>query len=153
MGDGPSAPQSGRGPAIGAARFPRANRRTTWRHWRLTKREASRSAFHNLTAPGHSLSESASIRAWWKLGAALARADVDRYQACKRMWTEQHTRKIQVSALGRLPKAISENELLRSSVSSAVAVLPEIHIQWPFRTTHAPWEYRQLRRAPEVLRA
>jgi hypothetical protein len=42
---------------------------------------------------------------------------------------------------------------LQSPVSSAVAVLLEIHIHWPFRTTHVPWEHRELHRAPEVLRA
>ncbi len=35
-----------------------------------------------------------------------SRADVDRYPAFKRMWTEQHASKTQVSALGGLPKAI-----------------------------------------------
>jgi 5-methyltetrahydropteroyltriglutamate--homocysteine methyltransferase len=35
-----------------------------------------------------------------------SRADVDRYPEFKRMWTEQHAGKTQVSALGGLPKAI-----------------------------------------------
>jgi len=35
-----------------------------------------------------------------------SRADVDRYPEFKRMWTEQHASKTQVSALGGLPKAI-----------------------------------------------
>lgn len=35
-----------------------------------------------------------------------SRADVDRYPQFKRMWTEQHASKTQVSALGGLPKAI-----------------------------------------------
>jgi 5-methyltetrahydropteroyltriglutamate--homocysteine methyltransferase len=37
-----------------------------------------------------------------------SRADVDRYPEFKRMWTEQHASKTQVSALGGLPKAIGE---------------------------------------------
>jgi 5-methyltetrahydropteroyltriglutamate--homocysteine methyltransferase len=35
-----------------------------------------------------------------------SRADVDRYPEFKRMWTEQHAGRTQVSALGGLPKAI-----------------------------------------------
>ncbi|MGB6535436.1 MAG: cobalamin-independent methionine synthase II family protein [Xanthobacteraceae bacterium] len=35
-----------------------------------------------------------------------SRADIDRYPEFKRMWTEQHASKTQVSALGGLPKAI-----------------------------------------------
>ena len=35
-----------------------------------------------------------------------SRADVDRYPAFKRMWTERHAGRTQVSALGGLPKAI-----------------------------------------------
>jgi 5-methyltetrahydropteroyltriglutamate--homocysteine methyltransferase len=37
-----------------------------------------------------------------------SRADVDRYPDFKRMWTEQHASRTQVSALGGLPKAIGE---------------------------------------------
>jgi 5-methyltetrahydropteroyltriglutamate--homocysteine methyltransferase len=37
-----------------------------------------------------------------------SRADVDKYPEFKRMWTEQHASKTQVSALGGLPKAISD---------------------------------------------
>ena len=37
-----------------------------------------------------------------------SRADVDRYPDFKRMWTEQHASKTQVSSLGGLPKAIDE---------------------------------------------
>ena len=37
-----------------------------------------------------------------------SRADVDRYPDFKRMWTEQHASKTQVSALGGLPKAIGD---------------------------------------------
>ena len=37
-----------------------------------------------------------------------SRADVERYPDFKRMWTEQHATKTQVSALGGLPKAIGE---------------------------------------------
>jgi 5-methyltetrahydropteroyltriglutamate--homocysteine methyltransferase len=37
-----------------------------------------------------------------------SRADVDRYPEFKRMWTEQHASKTQVSALGGLPKAVGE---------------------------------------------
>ena len=35
-----------------------------------------------------------------------SRADIDRYPDFKRIWTEQHASKTQVSALGGLPKAI-----------------------------------------------
>src|ERR1700758_256388 len=35
-----------------------------------------------------------------------SRADVDRYPDFKRLWTEQHASRTQVSALGGLPKAI-----------------------------------------------
>jgi 5-methyltetrahydropteroyltriglutamate--homocysteine methyltransferase len=37
-----------------------------------------------------------------------SRADVDRYPEFKRIWTEQHASRAQVSALGGLPKAIGE---------------------------------------------
>ena len=37
-----------------------------------------------------------------------SRADVDRYPEFKRVWTEQHASKTQVSALGGLPKAIGD---------------------------------------------
>jgi 5-methyltetrahydropteroyltriglutamate--homocysteine methyltransferase len=37
-----------------------------------------------------------------------SRADVDRYPDFKRMWEQQHANKVQVSALGGLPKAIGE---------------------------------------------
>src|SRR5258708_1831175 len=37
-----------------------------------------------------------------------SRADVDRYPEFKRMWTEQHASRTQVSSLGGLPKAIGE---------------------------------------------
>jgi 5-methyltetrahydropteroyltriglutamate--homocysteine methyltransferase len=37
-----------------------------------------------------------------------SRADVDRYPEFKRMWIEQHASKMQVSALGGLPKAIGD---------------------------------------------
>jgi 5-methyltetrahydropteroyltriglutamate--homocysteine methyltransferase len=43
-----------------------------------------------------------------------SRADVDRYPEFKRMWTEQHAARTQVSALGGLPKAISEVKYLDS---------------------------------------
>src|SRR5260370_2428288 len=41
-----------------------------------------------------------------------SRADVDRYPEFKRMWTEQHAARTQVSALGGLPKAIAEVKYL-----------------------------------------
>jgi len=41
-----------------------------------------------------------------------SRADVDRYPEFKRMWTEQHASRTQVSALGGLPKAIGEVKYL-----------------------------------------
>jgi 5-methyltetrahydropteroyltriglutamate--homocysteine methyltransferase len=37
-----------------------------------------------------------------------SRADIDRYPEFRRMWTEQHAARTQVSALGGLPKAIGE---------------------------------------------
>jgi 5-methyltetrahydropteroyltriglutamate--homocysteine methyltransferase len=37
-----------------------------------------------------------------------ARADIERYPEFKRMWTEQHAARTQVSSLGDLPKAIGE---------------------------------------------
>ncbi|HEY2529853.1 MAG TPA: cobalamin-independent methionine synthase II family protein [Xanthobacteraceae bacterium] len=37
-----------------------------------------------------------------------SRADIDRYPEFKRIWTEQHATRMQVSALGGLPKAIGE---------------------------------------------
>ena len=37
-----------------------------------------------------------------------SRADVERYPDFKRMWTEQHASRTQVSALGGVPKAIGE---------------------------------------------
>lgn len=37
-----------------------------------------------------------------------SRADVDRYPEFKRIWTDQHASKLQVSALGGLPKAVGE---------------------------------------------
>src|SRR5439155_10315141 len=37
-----------------------------------------------------------------------SRGEVDRYPDFKRMWTEQHASKTQVSSLGGLPKAIGE---------------------------------------------
>jgi 5-methyltetrahydropteroyltriglutamate--homocysteine methyltransferase len=42
-----------------------------------------------------------------------SRADVHRYPEFKRMWTEQHAARIQVSALGGLPKAIGEGQIPR----------------------------------------
>jgi 5-methyltetrahydropteroyltriglutamate--homocysteine methyltransferase len=41
-----------------------------------------------------------------------SRADVDRYPEFKRMWTEQHAARTQVSALGGLPTAIGEVKYL-----------------------------------------
>jgi 5-methyltetrahydropteroyltriglutamate--homocysteine methyltransferase len=41
-----------------------------------------------------------------------SRADVDRYPEFKRMWTEQHAARTQVSALGGLPKAVGEVKYL-----------------------------------------
>jgi 5-methyltetrahydropteroyltriglutamate--homocysteine methyltransferase len=41
-----------------------------------------------------------------------SRADVDRYPEFKRMWSEQHAARTQVSALGGLPKAIGEVKYL-----------------------------------------
>jgi len=41
-----------------------------------------------------------------------SRADVDRYPEFKRMWTEQHAARTQVSALGGLPKTIGEVKYL-----------------------------------------
>jgi 5-methyltetrahydropteroyltriglutamate--homocysteine methyltransferase len=44
-----------------------------------------------------------------------SRADVDRYPEFKRMWTEQHASRTQVSSLGGLPKAIGEVRYLDHS--------------------------------------
>jgi 5-methyltetrahydropteroyltriglutamate--homocysteine methyltransferase len=44
-----------------------------------------------------------------------SRADIDRYPEFKRMWTEQHASKTQVSALGGLPKAIGPVRYLDAS--------------------------------------
>ena len=44
-----------------------------------------------------------------------SRADVDRYPDFKRMWTEQHASRTQVSALGGLPKAIGPVRYLDAS--------------------------------------
>jgi 5-methyltetrahydropteroyltriglutamate--homocysteine methyltransferase len=51
-----------------------------------------------------------------------SRADVDRYPEFKRMWTEQHAARTQVSALGGLPKAIGEVKYL-----DAGAIADECH--------------------------
>jgi 5-methyltetrahydropteroyltriglutamate--homocysteine methyltransferase len=45
-----------------------------------------------------------------------SRADVDRYPEFKRMWTEQHAARTQVSSLGGLPKAIGEVRYLDDRV-------------------------------------
>ncbi len=74
-----------------------------------------------------------------------SRADIDRYPEFKRMWTEQHAGKTQVSALGGLPKAIGavrylddraindECRLLRDVLEENSGVFVE-----PFMTVPSP---------------
>jgi 5-methyltetrahydropteroyltriglutamate--homocysteine methyltransferase len=74
-----------------------------------------------------------------------SRADIDRYPDFKRMWTEQHTGKTQVSALGGLPKAIGEvcylddraiNEECRH-FNAVLAENPGVFVQ-PFMNAPSP---------------
>src|SRR5215510_8960889 len=74
-----------------------------------------------------------------------SRADVDRYPELKRMWTEQHASKTQVSALGGLPKAIGEVRYLDASAindecrdfKAVLAKNPDVYVQ-PFMRAPSP---------------
>jgi 5-methyltetrahydropteroyltriglutamate--homocysteine methyltransferase len=74
-----------------------------------------------------------------------SRADVDRYPEFKRMWTEQHASKVQVSALGGLPKAIGDIRYLDDHAindecrhfTSVLADNPGIFVE-PFMSAPSP---------------
>ena len=74
-----------------------------------------------------------------------SRADVDRYPDFKRMWTEQHASKTQVSALGGLPKAIGEVRYLDDraindecrDLNAVLAENPGIFVE-PFMSAPSP---------------
>jgi 5-methyltetrahydropteroyltriglutamate--homocysteine methyltransferase len=74
-----------------------------------------------------------------------SRADVDRYPNFKRMWTEQHAGKTQVSALGGLPKAIGEVRYLDDRAindecrhfNAVLAEYPGVFVE-PFMSAPSP---------------
>jgi 5-methyltetrahydropteroyltriglutamate--homocysteine methyltransferase len=74
-----------------------------------------------------------------------SRADVDRYPEFKRMWTEQHAARTQVSALGGLPKAIGEVKYLDSGAiadecrhfRNVLAETPGVFVE-PFMSAPSP---------------
>ena len=74
-----------------------------------------------------------------------SRADVDRYPEFKRMWTEQHAARTQVSALGGLPKAIGEVKYLDAAAiadecrhfRNVLAETPGIFVE-PFMSAPSP---------------
>lgn len=74
-----------------------------------------------------------------------SRADVDRYPEFKRMWTEQHAARTQVSALGGLPKAIGEVKYLDAQAiadecrhfQSVLAETPGVFAE-PFMSAPSP---------------
>jgi 5-methyltetrahydropteroyltriglutamate--homocysteine methyltransferase len=74
-----------------------------------------------------------------------SRADVDRYPEFKRMWTEQHAARTQVSALGGLPKAIGEVKYLDGGAiadecrhfRNVLAETPEAFVE-PFMSAPSP---------------
>jgi 5-methyltetrahydropteroyltriglutamate--homocysteine methyltransferase len=74
-----------------------------------------------------------------------SRADVDRYPEFKRMWTEQHAARTQVSALGGLPKAIGEVKYLDARAiadecrifQTALAETPGAFVE-PFMSAPSP---------------
>jgi 5-methyltetrahydropteroyltriglutamate--homocysteine methyltransferase len=74
-----------------------------------------------------------------------SRADVDRYPEFKRMWTEQHAARTQVSALGGLPKAIGQvNYLDREAITdecrhfqNVLAETPGVFME-PFMSAPSP---------------
>jgi 5-methyltetrahydropteroyltriglutamate--homocysteine methyltransferase len=74
-----------------------------------------------------------------------SRADVDRYPEFKRMWTEQHAARTQVSALGGLPKAIGEVKYLDAQAiadecrhfQNVLAKTPGVFVE-PFMSAPSP---------------
>jgi 5-methyltetrahydropteroyltriglutamate--homocysteine methyltransferase len=74
-----------------------------------------------------------------------SRADIDRYPDFKRLWTEQHAGKTQVSALGGLPMAIGEVRYLDDRAISeecrhfnaVLAENPNVFVE-PFMTAPSP---------------
>src|SRR5215831_16869368 len=61
-----------------------------------------------------------------------SRADVDRYPEFKRMWTEQHAARTQVSALGGLPKAIGDVKYLDArAIADECAYFQEVLAETP----------------------
>jgi 5-methyltetrahydropteroyltriglutamate--homocysteine methyltransferase len=74
-----------------------------------------------------------------------SRADVDRYPEFKRMWTEQHAARTQVSALGGLPKAIGEVKYLDAGAiadecrhfRNVLAETPGVFVE-PFMSAPSP---------------
>ena len=74
-----------------------------------------------------------------------SRADVDRYPDFKRMWTEQHASRTQVSALGGLPKAIGEVRYLDARAigdecrhfNAVLAKTPDAFVE-PFMSAPSP---------------
>ncbi len=74
-----------------------------------------------------------------------SRADVDRYPEFKRMWTEQHAARTQVSALGGLPKAIGEVKYLDAAAiadecrhfRNVLAETPGVFVE-PFMSAPSP---------------
>jgi 5-methyltetrahydropteroyltriglutamate--homocysteine methyltransferase len=74
-----------------------------------------------------------------------SRADVDRYPDFKRMWNEQHASRIQVSALGGLPKAIGDVRYLDDRAindecrhfNAVLAENPRVFVE-PFMSAPSP---------------
>jgi 5-methyltetrahydropteroyltriglutamate--homocysteine methyltransferase len=74
-----------------------------------------------------------------------SRADVDRYPEFKRMWTEQHAARTQVSALGGLPKTIGEVKYLDAAAiadecrhfRNVLAETPGVFVE-PFMSAPSP---------------
>ena len=74
-----------------------------------------------------------------------SRADVDRYPEFKRMWTEQHAARTQVSSLGGLPKAIGAVRYLDARAiddecrhfNAVLAEDPNVFVE-PFMSAPAP---------------
>jgi 5-methyltetrahydropteroyltriglutamate--homocysteine methyltransferase len=74
-----------------------------------------------------------------------SRADVDRYPEFKRMWTEQHASRTQVSAIGGLPKATGEVKYLDTQAiagecrhfQDALAETPGVFVE-SFMTAPSP---------------
>ena len=74
-----------------------------------------------------------------------SRADVDRYPEFKRMWTEQHAARTQVSAIGGLPKAIGDVKYLDAQAiadecrhfQNVLAETPGVFVE-PFMSAPSP---------------